>query len=97
MKQETLEEAAKNYSENWEEITGLDWDKITPIDVSKLDFMGGAKWQEQRMYSEEEVKPLIDFIIDCSSNWDCDEDAHRYGTPCRMCDAQKLLKEFKKK
>jgi len=60
-------------------------------------FEAGAKWQAERMYNEEEVKTLIDFIKDCASNWDCDEDSHRYNTPCRMCEAQKVLEQFKKK
>jgi hypothetical protein len=46
-KQETLEEAAERYVENykWEEEQDP-W----------FDFMEGAKWQAERMYSEEEVK-----------------------------------------
>jgi len=45
-KQETLEEAAEKYSNNFVE------------DESKFDiedFIKGAKWQSERMYSEEEV------------------------------------------
>ena len=42
---ETLEEAAEKYSENWEEITGLDYEIVVPSEVNKLDFINGAKWQ----------------------------------------------------
>jgi len=82
-KRETLEEAAGN---------------LADPNLCKTDnWIAGAKWQAERMYSEQEVKPLIDFIKDCASNWDCDEDSHRYNTPCRMCEAQKVLEQFKKK
>ena len=52
----TLEEAAEKYSENWEEITGLDYENTVPSEVNKLDFINGAKWQQERMYSEEDMK-----------------------------------------
>ena len=44
-KQESIEEAAEKYSENWEEITGLDYENTVPSEVNKLDFINGAKWQ----------------------------------------------------
>ena len=58
-KQETLEEAAEKYSENWEEITGLDYENVFPSEVNKLDFINGAKWQQEQnknLYSEEDMK-----------------------------------------
>jgi hypothetical protein len=58
-KQETLEEAAKKYSDDWEEITGLDYDEQVPNFVNKLDFINGAKWQQERSYSENEVLQLL--------------------------------------
>ena len=54
-KQNTLEEVAEKYSENWEEITGLDYENTVPSEVNKLDFINGAKWQQERMYSEEDI------------------------------------------
>ncbi len=57
--EETLEEAAEKYSDDWEEITGLDYDEQIPSFVNKLDFIEGAKWQAKRMYSEEEVLDLL--------------------------------------
>ncbi len=45
MKQETLEEAAFNYSKN----------KVNK-NKSLLDFTKGAKWQAGKMYSEEDMK-----------------------------------------
>jgi hypothetical protein len=47
-KQETLEEAAEKY-ENKDQHQR-----------SKLDFIEGAKWQAERMYSEEEVIAIVE-------------------------------------
>lgn len=69
-KQETLEVAAEKYSENWEEITGLDYENVVPSEVNKLDFINGAKWQADRMYSEEEVRKAIDYGAELGLNGD---------------------------
>jgi hypothetical protein len=60
-KQETLEEAAiNNYPE------GDVW-TIEQALIRRLAFMNGAKYQSERMYSEEEVKRLaFDFYYDMS-------------------------------
>jgi hypothetical protein len=39
----------------------------------------------------EEVDLLRQFARSIRDNWDCDEDAHRYNTPCRCCDAEALV------
>ena len=50
-KQETLEEAAENYSQGWGENDDV------------KSFIAGAEWQAKRMYSEEEVKNIaVDFF-----------------------------------
>jgi len=54
-KQETLEEAAKRYTK--EEI-GLGF--YPDIEIA---FEKGAKWQQERMYSEEEVIAFGEFIF----------------------------------
>jgi hypothetical protein len=47
---------------------------------------------------EVDVEALaVEFVRDCAKNWDCDEDSHRYGTPCRMCEAEKIMEELNKK
>jgi hypothetical protein len=46
-KQETLEEVAENYSKGWGEYD------------DKKAFIAGAKWQQERSYSEEEVIILL--------------------------------------
>jgi len=43
MKQETLKEAAKKY----------------PLINQRIGFIEGAKWQQERSYSEEEVHHII--------------------------------------
>ena len=49
MKQETLEEAAAN---------------LTDPNICKTDnWIAGAEWQAERMYSEEEVKQIIDATL----------------------------------
>jgi hypothetical protein len=49
-KQETLEEAALNYSKQF--LSAED-------SLPQCDFKKGAKWQSERMYSEEEVLEII--------------------------------------
>ena len=50
-KQETLEEAAENYVRNEPDATL----KL----ISKYSFKDGAKWQSERMYSEQEVMSIL--------------------------------------
>ena len=52
-KQEILEEAARDY------IKGDDLSTFS----QKAFFIAGAKWQQERMYSEEEVKQIIDTTL----------------------------------
>jgi len=52
--------------------------------------------KEMERQEQEKVKPLIDFAKDCATNWDCDTDSHRYKTPCRMCEATKILETYNK-
>ena len=52
MEKETLEEAVKNYSEK-------EYSTPKPLAIC-IDFAKfGAKWQAERMYSEEELKSLL--------------------------------------
>ena len=50
MTQETLEEAAARYTCGWGE------------DDDEKAFIAGAKWQQERMYSEEEVNLMFDTL-----------------------------------
>jgi hypothetical protein len=90
-KQETLEEAAEKYVE---QITTKEFGKPHNAPHRVKTFIDGAKWQAARMYSEEEIKPLLSFIRGIKHNWDCDKDSYKYGTGCRCCDAEKILRDW---
>ena len=50
--------------------------------------MKGAKWQQDRMYSEEEMLSFAWFLVKNIGQYSCDETAHFEG---------KYLEQFKKK
>ena len=56
-KQETLEEAAKGYSERHQDVSG----NLGKYLVSAV-FQDGAKWQQERMYSEEDMFEFSQWI-----------------------------------
>jgi hypothetical protein len=56
MKQETLEKAAERLYQY--QSQNPPYTIITPKDKVE-GFMAGAKWQAERMYSEEEVKHIV--------------------------------------
>ncbi len=58
-KQETLEETAEKYANDWEEIhPKLNFEAMTPIAISKIDFIEGAKFKQQQIYNS--IKELYD-------------------------------------
>ena len=58
-KQETLEEAAEKYVEDFD-LSFYDTVEEIPVkELGKKDFIEGAKCQQQNSYSEEEVKKLL--------------------------------------
>jgi hypothetical protein len=62
MKQETLEEAARDY------IKGDDLSTFS----QRSFFIAGAKWQSERMYSDEEItKIAYDYVLynDIKRQW----------------------------
>jgi len=52
MKQETLEEAAEKFAKS-------KTSHKTFQETHKRDFIEGAKWKSERMYSEEEVGKIL--------------------------------------
>ena len=50
MEKETLEEAAKQYAKQY---------ALSTRHISHIGFEDGAKWQAERMYSEEEKELMI--------------------------------------
>jgi len=53
--QETLEEAAEKYAEGKSSSSVFQ-------EAHKKDFIKGAKWQAERMYSEEDLVELLNFV-----------------------------------
>jgi hypothetical protein len=58
LNQETLEKAANKYAKDKRDKKQL---SNREFDLSKSDFIAGAKWQAERMYSEED---MIKFAFD---------------------------------
>lgn len=80
-KQETLEEAAKK-------IYGPDESK----DVEYYAFINGAEWQQERMYSEEEV---LEILLKHQSDY---RSTVRNTSPLNWSfDIKKWFEQFKKK
>ena len=64
MKRETREEAAENYG--WRIKRNSFSDKVKANELAESaqqDFIAGAKWQAERMYSEDEVDELVNNLI----------------------------------
>ena len=55
MKKETLEEAAENHLQKWRLLNNIHLSNILHSERCKNDFIAGANWQQERMYSEEEM------------------------------------------
>jgi hypothetical protein len=64
MQKETLEEAAEKYVENF---------AMSVQSARQIGFKDGAKWQQERMYSEEEVVNILNEHWDILDLWynDC--------------------------
>jgi hypothetical protein len=58
-KQETLEEAAEKYLQEWRLVNNIHLSNVIHAERCKNDFIAGAKWQAERMYGEEEVLKLL--------------------------------------
>ncbi len=83
MKQETLEEAAERLYP-----TTIDSFTDTGIDMSeteRLIFINGAKWQQERMYSEEEAYKI----------WKAGQEY--WKTSGESITFEELIEQFKKK
>jgi hypothetical protein len=57
---ETLEEATKKYANKNGDIPTTELEDA----IFKQGFIDGAKWQQEKSYSEEEVLELIQFLSD---------------------------------
>jgi hypothetical protein len=54
-----LEEASQRYSDDWEKITRLSYEDLEIEQINKLDFINGAKWQKNRMFTNDEVIMIL--------------------------------------
>ena len=79
MKDQELRKAAEKATD----IDGLDWENV----YAREKFIEGAKWQQERMYSEEEV---FNLLMEFSSQ---DRNSSS-GTPHSIA---KWFEQFKKK
>jgi hypothetical protein len=70
MKQETLEEAAERYADFSNDYVPLAFGSKFN-ETTKRDFIEGAKWQQERMYSEEDMRLAIKKARDISDGKDC--------------------------
>lgn len=75
-KQETLEEAAEKYFKE-KEILGYTYE-------IRDGFILGAKWQQERMYNEEELLKIIDLLF------------HKYASSFRIDAKEDFLLSKKK-
>lgn len=69
-------------------VAQLVGDKEREITELKRSILSGLKLEGDK---DDRIKELESFVADCSKNWDCDLDGHRYNTGCRKCNAEKLL------
>jgi hypothetical protein len=84
-KQETIEEVAEKYEDK------ISKKRNTRLGIPSQDFEAGAKWQQKRMYSEEDMRGMYDKscgLIGLSLLNDQTENDSRF---------KKLLEQFKKK
>ena len=89
MKQETLEEAAENYTEFWLQNKGL---------LIRDAFIEGAKWQAERMYSEEDLREAFSggrTVYNYKSEWE--ETYNDNMTSSKFENFTKWFEQFKKK
>jgi hypothetical protein len=94
MKQETLEEAAKEF------VLSHDFSRLTnPNHLANRCFQYGAKWQQERMYSEEDMINFAEFVANYT-----DKNRNVYGqmlhAKSKYDGAERtidLLEQFKKK
>ena len=56
MAEETIEEAAENHLQKWRLLNNTHLSNILHAQRCKNDFIAGAKWQQERMYSEEDME-----------------------------------------
>ena len=82
---ETIEEAAEKHLQKWRLLNNIHLSNVLHAERCKNDFIAGANWQQERMYSEEEVIKLVDGAF------------HMYASSHRHDAKEWLTEQFKKK
>lgn len=77
-------EKAKETTENYSIISSGEVGEVV-IDIPRLLAHIAALEEESKRYKE--------VLRDVRDNYDCDSDAHKYGTTCRCCAAEEVLAE----
>lgn len=73
-------------------LSSKDWDNCITLPFNGGYIKGVSEgFQKALEILGDNKKSQYEFIRDCATNWDCDEDAHKYNTTCRKCDAQSLF------
>ena len=96
MKEETLEEAAEKLYREYPNnpLDKPEWHYNRDVDCFKKRkaFIAGASWQQERMYSEEEVILLLEYVrqnyYDTGTIWHSDSDV--------AYTSEELIEQFKK-
>jgi hypothetical protein len=57
-KQETLEEAAENHLQKWRQLSNIHLSNVLHAERCKNDFIAGAKWQQEKMHSYDELRKI---------------------------------------
>lgn len=74
---------------------GPSWRMIEPVPSEAILRLVHAFADEGRKNAirdlADRVRRLEDFAYSCRDDFDCDNDAHRHGTMCRACAAEKIL------
>lgn len=61
--------------------------RIIAADIQSGDGVANAAIAE----AADRLEEMAEFARDVRDNYDCDSDAHKYGTPCRCCSAARVL------
>lgn len=61
--------------------------------VQEMENGAIIKYRNRIKCLEDKTLELKEFVRDIAENWDCDD--HNYNTPCRRCEAIKILEGFK--
>jgi hypothetical protein len=62
---ETIEEAAEKHLQKWRLLNNIHLSNVLHAERCKNDFIAGAKYQQERSYSEEDMQDFAKFCLLC--------------------------------